>query len=86
MTIIKVLLKSLTQELRILNTSITLFHICYSYESALICQNNIQKTCFFPPWDFYFCMTNKMILLLAFKNDIKMTQQSGGGENEWEAD
>lgn len=27
-----------------------------------------------------------MILLLAFKNDIKMTQQSGGGENEWEAD
>lgn len=27
-----------------------------------------------------------MFLLLVFKNDIKMTQQSGVGENVWEAD
>lgn len=27
-----------------------------------------------------------MLLLLVFKNDIKMTQQSGVGENVWEAD
>lgn len=82
MTIIKTLLKFTTQELWILNTLITSYLLLVS---QLWSAKITYKRHSFPSQDFYFYIINKM-LLLVFKNDIKMTQQSSVGENAWEAD
>lgn len=82
MTIIKTLLNFATHELRILNTLITSYLLLMS---QLWSTKITYKRHSFPSQDFYFCIINKM-LLLVFKNDIKMTQQSSVGENVWEAD
>lgn len=82
MTIIKTVLKFATQELWIFNTLITSYLLLMSqlWSAKIACKRHS-----FPSQDFYFCIINK-ILLLVFKNDIKMTQQSSVGENVWEAD
>lgn len=82
MIIIKTLLKFVTQELWILNTLIISYLLLMS---QLWSTKITYKRYSFASQHFYFCIINKM-LLLVFKNDTKMTQQSGVGENVWEAD
>lgn len=75
------------KDLFILNT--LLYFIIISYllpERQLWSAKITYKRHSFPSQDFLFCVINKTLLLLVFKNDIKMTQQSGVGENVWEAD
>lgn len=86
MTVIKVFLK------QSLNSGIENFKYINNFISYLLLMSQLWsakitlKSHSFQSQDFYFCVINKMLLLLVFKNDIKMTQQSDVGENVWEAD